>query len=239
MAENLVEEMVNQRSLTEVVGKCGIFTFYHDSIVGESLVAAVHDNMDTIHIGKRSQDAESNLYSVHGTSCGSPEIKQLTFYEETGSFPEIKLNPVESFVKKEAVDVLKLLMLVQSLSNEKLHHTVPEDQEICAKLFDDGKFGFLVGMFMLASCLNESLLKGDVEREQNVDIYLNRKGLVYSKGRLFEFCYIESDLFSSMSGKISHSLFVPSGSQSKSNNYAKKHPPVIVGQRSPSSSEDG
>jgi hypothetical protein len=120
--------MVNQRCLTDVVGRCGISTFYHDSTVGESLVAAAHDNMDALHIGKRSQEAQSNLYSVHGTSCGSPEIKQLTFYEEAGSFPEVKLNPVEHFVKKEAVDVLKLLMLVQSLSNEKLHHTVPKDQ---------------------------------------------------------------------------------------------------------------
>jgi hypothetical protein len=92
---------------------------------------------------------------------------------------------------------------------------------------------------MLASCLNESLLKVDIEREQNVEIDLNRKGLFYSKVRLFELCYIKSDLFSSMSGKISQSLFAPSGSQSKSNNYAKKHPPVIVSQRTASSSEDG
>jgi hypothetical protein len=154
MNDEFLDGMVNQRSLTDVVRKCGISTIYHDSNVSESLVAAVHDDMDTIHIGKQSQDAESNLYSAHGTICGEPEIKQLKFYEEESSFPESKFILGQLFAKKEAVMLLKLWLSIQLISKEKLHHTSPIDREICT-LFDDGKFGFLLGMFLIASCLME------------------------------------------------------------------------------------
>jgi hypothetical protein len=38
---------------------------------------------------------------------------------------------------------------------------------------------------------------------------------------------------------IIYIMLTHSGSQLKSNSYAKKHPPVVVGQWSTSSSEDG
>jgi hypothetical protein len=106
-------------------------------------------------------------------------------------------------------------------------------------MFGNGKFGFLIGMFLLASCLKEKISKKIYEEKQNFGIYLNRRDLVYTKGQILEFYYFDLSIFSSMREKLSYSALAPSGSQFKSNNYTKKHPPVIVGQWSPSSSEDG
>jgi hypothetical protein len=76
-------------------------------------------------------------------------------------------------------------------------------------MFSDGKFGFLIGMFLLASCLEKKVLIEDREEKQNLGIYLNRRDLVYTKGRMLEFCYIDSGIFLSTSGKLSYSVLAP------------------------------
>jgi hypothetical protein len=164
---------------------------------------------------------------------------RLKLFEEASSFPVTHVNPVNQLVKKEAVWIFKFLELVQLYSNGKLHHVDPEDRKIYEEMFSNGKFGFLIGMFLLASCLKEKFSKDFYKEKQKFGIYLNRRDLVYTKGQMLEFYYFDSNIFSSKRGKLSYSAFAPSRSQFKSKSYPKKHPPVIVGQWSPSSSEDG
>jgi hypothetical protein len=78
--------MVNQRNSNETVRRCRDLTFNHDSTVGKSLVAAAHDDMNKNQIGKQSQDAESNVLSIHGKTCQNPEIVQTRMSEESNSF---------------------------------------------------------------------------------------------------------------------------------------------------------
>jgi hypothetical protein len=68
---------------------------------------------------------------------------------------------------------------------------------------------------------------------------LNRRGPIYTSSKVINFWYFNSRNNSKMGIVVFFTLLAPSGSQLKSNNYVKKHPPVIVGQWSPSSSEDG
>jgi hypothetical protein len=58
------------------------------------------------------------------------------------------------------------------------------------------------------------------------------------KGRIFDFSSRGSCTNSSMRLIVIYIMLTPSGSQFKSNNYAKKHPPVVVSQWSSSYSED-
>jgi hypothetical protein len=82
-----LEETVNQRSSRNVEQRCEKRAFDHDSIIGWSLMAAEHDDVNSVHIGKQSQGAERNNYSCHGTICGNSEIAQLGSSEENSSFP--------------------------------------------------------------------------------------------------------------------------------------------------------
>jgi hypothetical protein len=70
------KKMINQRNLIKSVQECEVPTFNYDSTVGKSLVAAVHDHMDKIHIGRQSQDAESSLLSIHRKICRRTETDQ-------------------------------------------------------------------------------------------------------------------------------------------------------------------
>jgi hypothetical protein len=106
-------------------------------------------------------------------------------------------------------------------------------------ILNNGNWSFLIGVIMVLSCLNEAKLCADQGKWQNLGNHWNHGIPQYTRIKVIEFCYFDPNTYSSMSIKLSYSALVTSGNQFKSNNYAKKHPPVIVGQWSPSSSEDG
>jgi hypothetical protein len=76
------EDAIYQRNSMKIEQKCGSNTFNHDSTVDESLVAAEHDDMNELHIGRQSQDVERNIILDHGKICLNPEIVQAAESEE-------------------------------------------------------------------------------------------------------------------------------------------------------------
>jgi hypothetical protein len=73
-------------------------------------VAAEHDDMNSVHIGKQSQGAERKIFSCHGTICGNSEIVQFEVSEETSSLTTAQVNPVHNSVNdgifaKKAIEV--------------------------------------------------------------------------------------------------------------------------------------
>jgi hypothetical protein len=85
------------------------------------------------------------------------------------------------------------------------------------------------------ACL--SLILNQSEK-QNLELRLNRRRLVYTKSGIFGLSYL-SELQAKPKVVKILSVLVSRGSQSKSNIYVIEHPLVVVGQWSPSSSEDG
>jgi hypothetical protein len=104
---NFVEEKVKQRSLEKVEQKWEKLTFDRDSTLDWSLVAAEHDGMNSVHIGKQSQEVERKEKSIHGTKWVNSEIDQFDLGEEFGSFPTIQMkdsNCKESYIQSKFID---------------------------------------------------------------------------------------------------------------------------------------
>jgi hypothetical protein len=74
--------------------------------------------------------------------------------------------------------------------------------------------------------------------KQNLELQFCRGRLIYTKSGVFGLSYSEKMWLNPKVIKIC-SIFEPRGDQVKSNNYIIEHSPVIVGQWSPSSSEEG
>jgi hypothetical protein len=74
--------------------------------------------------------------------------------------------------------------------------------------------------------------------KQRIELHLNREKIFYTKSGMFRVSVSSCYQFEPEFVKLASAAY-PSGGQIKSNFYIIDHPVVIVGQWSPSSSEDG
>jgi hypothetical protein len=235
------KKMVNQRSSGKAVQKCRELAFNHDSTVDVSCAAAERKDMNKNHIGRQSQNVESYLNSVYETTCQDPEIEQLKMDEEVSTFSVVYHNIVDQNVQEESVLIESKCLLKGSYidSDEELHHFNEDDRLVRNEDNSDGYLSIFLRAEKIISCLSRTLLDWNQLTMQLLRPHLNRGGPIYAKGRVFGFSIRDPDANSNMRVVVIYNLLAPSGSQFKSNSYAKKHPPVVVDQWSPSSSEDG
>jgi hypothetical protein len=76
-------------------------------------------------------------------------------------------------------------------------------------------------------CLKEILLNWNQSMMQSLRPHLNHGGRIYTKGKVFEFSSRDPITNLNMGLLIIYIMLALSHSQFKSNNYAKKHLPVI------------